>query len=126
MTFTYLGALTTDLDTIRFKIGDKVEDEGILPKGANFSDEEINGLLAIEGTVDRTLAALYENLATIYADFVDSKIGPRDEKSSQIAERYGKLAESYRKKFGYASSGVRSGFVTRVDGYSQDIASDEP
>lgn len=125
MTFTYLGTLATDLDKIRFKIDDTVSGSGVKPNGGNFTDEEINGLLAIEGTVERTVAALYEKLATVYARYIDTKIGPRDEKLSQIRDSYFQLAKTQRDLYGTGVSTIRFGFVTRVDGYSDDIDSGE-
>lgn len=125
MTFTYNGTLATDLDEIRFKIQDVTSGSGPLPGGTNFTDEEINGLLTHEGTVERTVAALYEALATRWSIYVDTRIGPRDEKLSQVAERYQNLAAKQRDEYGYGSDTLTTGFVTRVDGYSDDIDSGE-
>lgn len=123
MTFTYVGTLLTDLDEIRFKVQDTVSGSGVKPAGGNFTDEEIAGLLTIEGTVERTVAALLEALAAIWGTYVDTSIGPRDEKLSQVAARYEKLAAKWRKDYGYGSAVLTTGFVTRVDGYSDDIDS---
>jgi hypothetical protein len=127
MTFTYAGTLVTDLDYIRFQINDKVASSGPLPTGANFTDEEINGLLTIEGTKQRTVAALFEMLASTWSRYVDTAIGPRDEKLSKIADSYFKLAKQWRDDYGYGTSAsmLYTGFVTRQDGYSDDIDSGE-
>lgn len=127
MTFTYNGTLTTDLDTIRFRIGDVTSGSGIRPDGGNFTDEEINGLLALEGTVGATIAGLYERLAGEWSNYVDTKIGARDEKLSAVADRYMKLAREWRNTHGNptATTTLSTGFVTRVDGYSDDIDSGE-
>lgn len=125
MTFTYAGTLATDLDTIRFQIGDTVENSGVKPNDGNFSDEEINGLLAREGTAERTIAALYENLAAVWARYVNTRIGPRSEELGKVADNYLKLAKQYRDDYGYGRTTLRTGFVTRVDGYSDDIDSGE-
>lgn len=125
MTFTYLGTLATDLDDIRFKARDTVSNSGPRPSGGNFTDEEINGLLAIEGTVERAVAALYEALAAEWGHYVDTSIGPRDEKLSQVAMRYQKLATDWHNRYGYGSQILSTGFVTRVDGYSDDVDSGE-
>jgi hypothetical protein len=113
MTFTYTGDLATDLDQIRFHIDDVIEDTGIKPNGTNFSDEEIEGLLAVEGSVGRTVAAIFQKLAGAYARSVDTKIGPRDEKSSQTAKMYADLAKQWRENYGYPSgvSGVTTGTI---------------
>lgn len=126
MTFTYAGTLATDLDYIRFKIQDTAASpSGIKPLGANFTDEEIAGMLAIEGTKERTVAAIYETLAVSWANYVDTKIGPRDEKLSQVAARYAALATEWRDDYGSSTTTLSTGFVTRVDGYSDDITSGE-
>lgn len=121
MTFTYAGTLATDLDLIRFKIGDTVSGGGPKPNGGNFTDEEISGLLAIEGNANRTIAAIYETLWSIYAKRANSEIGSRKESLSDIAKQYKELAEAQREQFGTAASTITSSFVTRVDGNSQDI-----
>lgn len=125
MTFTYVGTLTTDLDKVRFRINDTVENSGVKPDGGNFTDEEINGLLTLEGNVNRTIAALYETLSSVWAGYIDTKIGSRDEKQSQIADRYAKLASQWRSDYGYGQTTLRTGFVTRVDGFSDDINAGE-
>lgn len=127
MTFTYDGDLVSDLDKIRFKVQDTVSGSGVKPSGGNFTDEEINGLLTIEGTVNRTVAALYEALHATWANHVDARIGPRDEKLSQKAKNYEKLAAKWRDDYGYGDEATTlvTGFVTRVDGYSDDIDSGE-
>jgi len=125
MTFTYNGNLATDLDVIRFRVRDTSENDGVRPNGGNFSDEEISGLLTIEGNPNRTVAALYEALATEWSNYVDTKIGPRDEKLSQVATRYQQLATQYRSDYGYGATTLTTGFVTRVDGYSDNIDSGE-
>lgn len=125
MTFTYLGTLATDLDEIRFKVQDTVSGSGVKPSGSNFTDEEINGLFTTEGTVERTVAALYEALATIWAIQFDTEMGPRKEKASQVASSYQKLATQWRKNYGLAADTLVTSFVTRVDGYSDDIDSGE-
>lgn len=123
MTFTYAGTLSTDLDKIRFKIGDTTSGSGPKPSGGNYTDEEIAGLLTLEGSVNRTIAALYENLAAIWAHYVDTQIGPRDEKLSQVANRYWNLAKEWRDEYGTSTSTLSTGFVTRQDAYSDDIDS---
>jgi len=123
MTFTYVETLLTSRDYIRFKIGDTVSSSGPKPNGGNFTDEEIAGLLAIEGTKERTVAAIFETLSGIWAHYVDTKIGPRDEKLSQVSARYAAWAKELRDEFGTAAATLSTGFVTRVDGYSQDIDS---
>lgn len=96
MTFTYVGTLTTDLDRIRFEIQDTVASpSGVKPGGANFTDEEIEGVLTVAGSVSAAIGMLYKALWIAWARYVDTKIGPRDEKLSQVAANYKMLATAY-------------------------------
>ena len=124
MTFTYLGDLSTDLDQIRFYIQDTVSGSGPKPSGGNFTDEEITPLLSIAGTVNRTVAALFNTLASVWSQYNDVRAGPRDEKLSQIAEQYRKRAKEWRAEH-HIMPGVKPAPIIRVDGYSDDITSDD-
>lgn len=124
MTFTYLGTLATDLDKVRFYIADRVVGSGPRPGGANFTDEEIGGILTIEGNWQRAIAALFEVLASEWGDEVNITVGPRREELSQTAMHYLKLAATWRTRYGHASSAAGSRFIVKVDGYSDDIAAD--
>lgn len=95
MTFTYLGTLATDLDIVRFQIGDTVASSGPKPNGGNFTDEEISGLITLTGSADAAITRIYQILANVWAMYVDTKIGPRDEKLSQVAARYATLATQW-------------------------------
>lgn len=125
MTFTYVGTLLTDLDTIRFNIQDTVSGSGAKPDGGNFTDEEIAGILTIEGNTNRATARLFESLASVWNRKVNSEIGPRREEWGKVADNYEKQAVKWRANYGYGGATVVSGFVTRVDGYSDDIDSGE-
>jgi hypothetical protein len=129
MTFTYLGTLATDLDKVRFWIGDtsSVSGAGVKPGGANFTDEELGGLITAEGNWGRAVAGTCEVLASLFAQQVDITLGPRREALSQAADRYQKLAERFRAQYGMPSGTSRAGVrhPTRIDGYSQDVASNE-
>lgn len=124
MTFTYVGTLATDLDKVRFYIADRVVGSGPRPGGANFTDEEINGALTIEGNWQRTIAALFEVLASEWSDEVNITVGPRREELSQTAAHYLKQAATWRARYGKAAGAAGSGFITKVDGYSDDIPAD--
>jgi hypothetical protein len=126
MTFTYVGDLSTDLDNVRFNIGDTVENTGVRPSGSNFTDEEIGGLITREGSWQKATAAIYETLAAEYARFVNLTLGPRREDMSDAAKMYKGLAEEWRAEYGTSSAGrVGSSAVTRVDAYSDDIPGDQ-
>lgn len=126
MTFTYVGDLSTDLDNVRFNIGDTVENTGVRPSGGNFTDEEIGGLITREGSWQKATAAIYETLAAEYARFVNLTLGPRREDMSDAAKMYADLAEKWRDEYGSTATGrAGSSAVTRIDGYSDDIPSDQ-
>lgn len=96
MTFTYEGDLATDLDRIRFEIQDTAASpSGVKPGGANFTDEEIAGVLTVAGSVNAAIGLLYKALWIVWARYVDTRIGPRDEKLSQVAANYKTLATAY-------------------------------
>ena len=126
MTFTYVGDLSTDLDKVRFYINDKVASSGPLPSGTNFTDEELGGLITAEGSWERAVAASFETLSAAYAGLVDFAIGPRKENLSQTADRFGELANDWRDKYGTSTSSTTgSRAMTKVDGYSDDVAADD-
>lgn len=113
MTFTYIGDLSTDLDEVRFTIGDTIASSGVKPgtgTATNFTDEEINGLLTREGSVTRTIGKIYQVLAATWTRFVDSKIGPRDEKLSKIAEGWRKQWQDHVAENGSSGSDIVLGY----------------
>lgn len=126
MGVTYIGDLSTDLDTVRFHIQDTVDGSGPKPGGKNFEDDELDGLVSLEGTWQKAVAASFEVLSAAWSSYADINVGPRSEQFSQIAERYQKQAEKWRDDFGSTAttqSGTRH--PTRIDGYSDDVASNE-
>lgn len=127
MTFTYDGLQASDLDKVRSYVPDKVTGFGPQPDDSNFSDEEIGGFITTEGTWQRAVAAIYESLAGSWATLADTTVGPRREEFSGVAERFNQKAKMARDEFGSGINAGQSGtiFVTRVDGYSDDIPADE-
>lgn len=120
MSFTYSDALALDRDRIRFHIGDTVTAAGPKPADANFTDAEIAGLIAIEGTWQRTVAAAFEVLASLWAKHVTFGADGMSASLSNVAEQYRASAKEWRQKYGGgATSGSQA--VIRADGYSQDI-----
>ena len=125
MTFTYAGTLATDLDKVRFYLDDVTENSGPQPGGGNFTDEELGGLITAEGSWQKAVAAGYETLAGMWGQYVDISVGPRRQSLSQTASRYETLAKTWRRRSGSSSvGGAGSRAVTRVDGYSDDVAAD--
>ena len=126
MAVTYSNTLSTDRDKVRFYINDTVSGAGPKPSSANFDDAEIAGLLTLEGSVGKAVAACLETLAALWAVEVDIAVGSRRESLSQAATKFESLAKTWRDRHGGSTSsvmGVRH--LTRVDGYSSDLASNE-
>ena len=125
MTFTYLGDGSTNLDRVRFRIQDTVSGSGPRPSGGNYTDEEINGVIADEGDWERGVAGMYEVMAAEYSKYVDISTGPRKEWLSQAAKQFASFAVQWREMYGAGTSSVATNNIIKVDGYSQDIAADE-
>ena len=126
MAFTYLGDLSTNREKVRFYINDRTVDSGPRPSSANFSDAEIDGLITAEGgSWQRAVAAAFDVLAGEWAVYVDTSIGPRKQSLSQTAAAFEKKAVRWRREHGLGATRAGSRAVTRVDGYSDDVASDE-
>ncbi len=105
MAFTFDLALTGDsliVSEIRLFIGDKVENEGILPKGANFQDDEILSLYAKEANHQRRAsAALLEAAAAQWSAHAGRyRLGPEDEESLQSAQ-FAAQARALRDRYGF-------------------------
>jgi hypothetical protein len=129
MAFTYSGAPTTDRDRVRFYVHDVTANSGPLPGDANFSDAEIDGLLATEGTWQRSVAAAYETLAAAWRKHPDFTADGLTLRRTAIADGYAEQAKTWRQKYGDAGSSssgkAGSRAMTRVDGYSQDVDNQE-
>jgi hypothetical protein len=126
MAITYVGDLSTDRDKVRFYLQDTVEDSGPKPGEGNFTDAEVDGLVNLEGSWQRAVAAGLEALAVAWARYADLTVGPRKEALSQVAKRYQEQAREWRERYGSAT--MRRVYVAgqvRVDGYSDDVASDD-
>ena len=126
MSFSYSDDIATDRDRVRFNIRDVEFDEGPLPAAANFSNEEIDGLVTIEGTWQRATAAAFEALASAWAVHPTFFADGMSSSQSHIAQRYDAEAKRWRQMYGYggaSSSGVVAS--TRIDGYSSDVTNED-
>jgi len=126
MTVTYLGTLATDLDKLRFHIGDTTSSAGPRPSDANFSDAELNGLITLEGTWQRAVAAAFETLATEWAKHVTFSADGVSVSQSETAKHYREQAARWRRDAGsgaLSTCGVAT--VTRIDGYSSDVTNED-
>jgi hypothetical protein len=120
MAFNYDDSLDTDRDRVRFRLQDTVENSGPKPSGGNFTDNEIDGLITNEGTWQRAVAAGFEALEAAWSIYADLQVGPRQERYSQIASRYGDQADKWRAKHGYGGARAIAALPLRRDGYSGD------
>ena len=123
-TVTYDSGLSADLSRIRFHIADTTTSSGPRPTGANFTDDVLNALVTVHGTWQRAVAVVLDVLATEWSRYSDITVGPRRESYSQIADSYRKQAAQWRKDNGILPKALVAG-VIRVDGYSDDITSDD-
>jgi hypothetical protein len=128
MTFTYLGTLATDLDKVRFHVGDtsSATGAGVRPDGTNFTDEELTGLLSVEGSWGRAVAGAFATLAGLFAQQVDITLGPRREALSQAAERYSALSAEWRKIHGYPAAATAATLEAGVIGLDFADHNEEP
>lgn len=124
MTFTYDDTLGDGRDRVRFYLQDTDIDAGPKPGGANLSDNEIDGLITLEGEWQRAVAAGFEALTAIWTQYADLSAGPHKESLSQVAEGHRKSAVLWRSRSGSATPARVAG-VIKVDGYSDDVASDD-
>lgn len=125
MTVTYVGDLSTDLDCVRFYLGDMVASSGPRPSDANFTDAELNGLITLEGSWQKAVAAGFERLAAEWRRYPSFSADGLSLSRSDIANGFQEQAREWRAKYGSTVSTVTSNALTRVDGYSDDIAADE-
>ena len=124
MAFTYNDTLSDDRSKVRFCLQDTEIDKGPKPNGGNLSDNEITGLVTLEGEWQRAVAAGFEALAAIWTQYADLSEGPHKETFSQVAEGYRKSAALWRARSGSATPARVAGII-KVDGYSDDVASDD-
>jgi len=122
MAVTYNESLASDRDRVRFAIGDTIEDSGPKPADGNFTDPEINGLVTLEGSWQRAVAAAFETLASLWAVHATFNADGMSVSQSDIAASYREQAADWRRRFG-SSAGASAGSlnVTRADGYSDDL-----
>ena len=121
MAFTYLGTLATDRDKARFYLRDVTEDSGPRPADANFSDAETDGLITVEGSWQRAVAAGFEALAAEWRRHPSFTADGLRLDRSDIADGFAEQAKEWRKKYGTSAGGVGYVAVLRVDGYSDDV-----
>ena len=119
MAFTYYGDRSTDLDKVRFNIGDTVNGGGPLPSSGNFTDAELSALISEAGSVDAATALALDAIAVRWNLYANITVGPRREELSQIADAFRATAAQWRDDHAvHSSSSAGARYLTRVDGYS--------
>jgi hypothetical protein len=93
-----------------------------LPGDVNFTDNEPNGLITLEGTWPRAVAAGFETLAAAWAIHPTFNAGDMGVSQSDIVKQFRESAKEYRDRFGVTgTTAAGSSAVTRADGYSDDL-----
>jgi len=127
MAWTYKDDLVADRDKIRFAIGDTVSGSGPKPEDGNFTDAELDGLFAIEGSWPSTTAAAFETLAALWSKQVtfSAQEGNMSAQLSDVATQYRKSAAEWRAKASALGGSdftlLGSGPAIRADGYSNNL-----
>lgn len=98
MAFTY--DLTTDRGVVRFNLGDTIENEGPRPSKRNFSDAEIDYLIATETAGNTAATALgFETLASEWGAYaIQEREGEVSFDAKEVIDKYFKLANYWRNK----------------------------
>lgn len=119
MVFTYTPSDTpTDLTRVRFWTRDTVSATAL------WTDDEISMMIAEEGDYKGAVIALLEQALVMIGREPDKTVDwLRVAWGSSAKTLEGRL-ESLKSKWGKGYA-IRTGFVTRVDGYSNDIDSGE-
>ena len=110
MAFTYTGALDTDLEKVRFRVGDTDSADALL------TDAEITGALTNEGSVTLAALACVRSILARFAKGYDFSTDGQAFSRGQRVAHYTALLEELQ-----TESGVTSNATTRLDGYSTDI-----
>ena len=128
MAFTYdtSDPLGTNLGKVRFYIGDTTENAGPLPSAGNFTDAELNGLLTATGTVNKSVSAGMGAISTRWSSYANITVGPRREEYRAISDAWAKRREEWDEQYGvHQVTTGSSAYLTRVDGYSDDVDAGE-
>lgn len=106
MRFTYNASDRAGRNMCRFSIGDTVIGSGPRPDNRNFSDDEIDRAIEVEGGYwQRAVAALYEILSTEWASRVDVSAGDQSYGRATPTVRFAELAREWRQRWGYLGTG---------------------
>lgn len=118
MSFSYsaanltIGGTAQTVSVYRLAIGDTTQSAGVLPGGANYSDEELLYFANNGGT-----AAIMQALARTWGRLADIEAGPLKQSFSQVAKSWAGLAAAAIAQSGGGYATFRTG-VSRQDGYA--------
>lgn len=102
MTFTVVNDLSTDLDKVRFLIGDTDSADQLL------QDETINGVLAIQAQVGYAAAVCADMIAAKYARQVNTSNSRLSVSAAERYQHFKDLAKDLRKRAANPFSGSKS------------------
>lgn len=109
MAFTYDPTLDTDLDKVRFTIGDTATPNHLI------EDAEITAMLASAGSVNVASYKICHHIAAKFARQADFSMDEQGVKLSQKSAAYEKLAA--RIKEDSVDGGLQTIVTTKIDGY---------
>lgn len=117
MSWTYSSTLATDLDRVRFLVGDTDTDD------KQVQDGEINYIVGLLGSVYGAAAAICEALAAKYARKCDKSVGDLSLSMSQKSTAYRAMAASLRSQ-GSVLCTPTAGGISISDKESEESDSD--
>jgi len=118
MAWTYSGdPSSTDLDTVRFLIGDTLTADQLL------SDEEIAWALT-QGSVYNAAAIAARAIAAAFSRMADKAVDDLEIKYSQKSEQYVDLAVNLESKESHKALGVYCGGISEADKLSNEQDTD--
>ncbi len=110
MSFTYTGALDTDLEKVRFYIGDTDSENPL------FTDEEILAVLVDYPSVVSASIQCVEALIAKYSRYASEKVGEISVNYDKLVGNYLKLLATLRRKaITQASGAAYSGGISKAD-----------
>lgn len=122
MAFTYSPDLADDVSRVRFWLRDTAAGAGPLPDDANFQDEELTELVALEGGWRTAVAAGFEALAAAWLRHPSFTSGDLSISRSDIAKGFQAQADTWRQRYGaggLSAATVRVGSFVKTDQYSE-------
>jgi hypothetical protein len=117
--FSYNDDLDANRDKVRFWLQDTVKSKGPKPSNGNFSDQEIDGLITIEETWQRAVAAGFEVLASAWAKEGSFSVFNGQFTKSTASSYYMQMAKQWRDDYG-ADDIATAGLGSKQTDFSGD------